>query len=607
MLTALESPRRPRLGRILALLAWTLLPLGGCDDPTGAARIESVEITAPSDTVVIDRSLQLTATVRDARGRMISDREVTWSSSNSNVATVSPTGLVRGMTLGRTSVTARVADRADMIEIVVARPSVSVASVAIQYSGHPQEGSLVVGEVVSVWVVLRDKEGKPLTDRPVVWSSSDTAVAVISGGPVLCCASLRGVRPGAVTVTAMSEGVRGTAKFTVRSGDRVVLTNSSPFGSQGVALGYSRRLLAELRNVQGERIPTRRITWASSNPAAVSVDSTGTVRGLALGSATVTASAEQADSISTLVYVDRGYLARPLPLIAMALNEAGQVAGTVSDAGAGGSRPALWADGRIVWTGPLSARILSLVLNDSGHVAGTWARRGGDRLRGFFWRNGQLVEIAPPDTAADLHVTGVNNRGQVVGSWARGETGGSAFLWQGGSLVDLGRLGGEGARADGINDRGQVVVTISSPGGDPLQSRVVLLENGSRTEVASGEAVSINRRGDVVGRQGSSAFLWRDGKLTILAASRHAQFYLSGMNAQGEAFGFFFYGSWSTAFQWKEGKLRQLSDLTVSPDGASMTGLSHAFAPNDQRQILAYVGSVGISTKGSSFLLTPIR
>ncbi|MDP9348193.1 MAG: Ig-like domain-containing protein, partial [Gemmatimonadota bacterium] len=368
MLTAIESPRWPKLGWILALVAWTLLPLGGCDDPTGAARIESVEVTAPSDTVVIDRSLQLAATVRDARGRMISDREVTWSSSNSNVATVSPTGLVRGMTLGRTSVTARVADRAGTIEIVVARPS--VASVEVQYTGHPGEGSVVVGQATSLSVVLRGRDGLPL-HRPVVWSSSDTAVAVISGGSVLCCASLRGVRPGAVTITATSEGAVGTAKFTVRSGDRVVLPNSSPFGSQGVALGHSRRLLAELRNVQGERIPTRRITWTSSNPAIVSVDSTGTVRGLALGSATVTASAEQADSVSTLVYVDRGYSARPLPLIAAALNEAGQVAGTVSDAGAGGSRPALWADGRIVRTGPLAARIPSLVLNDSGQVAGT--------------------------------------------------------------------------------------------------------------------------------------------------------------------------------------------------------------------------------------------
>jgi len=49
-----------------------------------------------------------------------------------------------------------------------------------------------------------------LTGRVLTWSSSNTSVATVSPAGVV-----RGVASGEVTITAMSEGISGTAKVSV--------------------------------------------------------------------------------------------------------------------------------------------------------------------------------------------------------------------------------------------------------------------------------------------------------------------------------------------------------------------------------------------------------
>jgi len=55
---------------------------------------------------MVGQQIQLIATVKDASGAVLTGRPVTWASSNTAVATVDMTGLVRGLALGQATITA---------------------------------------------------------------------------------------------------------------------------------------------------------------------------------------------------------------------------------------------------------------------------------------------------------------------------------------------------------------------------------------------------------------------------------------------------------------------------------------------------------------------
>ena len=59
--------------------------------------------------------------------------------------------------------------------------------------------------------VVRDSTGREITDRRVVWTSSDTMVARVTDGGLVTAKSA-----GSATVTATIDGVSGSATLTVR-------------------------------------------------------------------------------------------------------------------------------------------------------------------------------------------------------------------------------------------------------------------------------------------------------------------------------------------------------------------------------------------------------
>jgi len=90
-----------------------------------------------------------------------------------------------------------------------------------------------------------------------------------------------------------------------------------------------------------------------------------------------------------------------------------------------------------------------------------------------------------------------------------GYVGPHAALWGNGTgFTDLGTLGGELSRAEGVNDSGQVVgysdTVATAPGGEPV-SHAFLWQAGTMTDLGAlpdgffSEAKRINRWGDVVG------------------------------------------------------------------------------------------------------------
>src|ERR1700676_2473490 len=74
---------------------------------------------------------------------------------------------------------------------------------------------------------------------------------------------------------------------------------------------------------------------------------------------------------------------------------------------------------------------------------------------GFLYQGGTITKISFPG-AADTNPAGINDSGQIVGSFSNSSTGG-AFLDSGGVFTTFGFPGADQTYATGINDPGQIV------------------------------------------------------------------------------------------------------------------------------------------------------
>ena len=177
--------------------------VGGTD-----AVISSVSVSVASSSIAVGDSTQATATLRDRRGRLVTG-SVTWSSSNSSVATVSSTGMVRGVGAGAASIVATRGYRSGSAGVTVTQPATSTAPVA-SVSVALASNSLIVGGSTQATATERDASNIVLTGRTVTWSSGSPSIATVSSSGLVTA-----VAAGTTNIIASSEGVTGSASLTV--------------------------------------------------------------------------------------------------------------------------------------------------------------------------------------------------------------------------------------------------------------------------------------------------------------------------------------------------------------------------------------------------------
>jgi Bacterial Ig-like domain (group 2) len=79
---------------ILSLLTLIGLVGVGCSEPTAPVAIASIQVTAPNTTLASGATVQLHATTVGTNGKALTDRIITWTSSDPALATVTNTGVV---------------------------------------------------------------------------------------------------------------------------------------------------------------------------------------------------------------------------------------------------------------------------------------------------------------------------------------------------------------------------------------------------------------------------------------------------------------------------------------------------------------------------------
>jgi hypothetical protein len=169
----------------------------------------------------------MSAVVRDALGGVLADRPVTWSSSAPAVATVSASGTVTAVAAGTALISASV-------EGVTGSTTATVSALVSSVQVSPPTANLSVGGTQQLSATARDASGNTLTGRTVTWSTSNAAVATISGTGLVTAVAV-----GSATVTATVEGRSGTANATVNPFSGVRVERTQP--------GYARLTQGDLR------------------------------------------------------------------------------------------------------------------------------------------------------------------------------------------------------------------------------------------------------------------------------------------------------------------------------------------------------------------------
>jgi uncharacterized protein YjdB len=93
---------------LTALLVACSSPTGPAETggPGGSARVASVAIEPAGTSLTVGNTLQLTVVLHDASGNALTNRTISFASSNASVLSVDGAGLVRALAEGKATITA---------------------------------------------------------------------------------------------------------------------------------------------------------------------------------------------------------------------------------------------------------------------------------------------------------------------------------------------------------------------------------------------------------------------------------------------------------------------------------------------------------------------
>ncbi|MBA4155855.1 MAG: Ig-like domain-containing protein [Gemmatimonadetes bacterium] len=303
--------------RVIVVLA-LILALPACDAGSTAPEFDDLgiaEIRLSAANMDLDDgdSFQLQATLIGAAGKPLAPPssgtlrpryQVTWTSSDPDVVTVTRAGLVLAKKEGTASVTAS-AGHTSSVSFARVKGG-GKRSKAAKITVTPDEATLnALGSQIQVTATVLDEQGNVITNPSITWSTLDASVATVDGtGNVISKAI------GVALIMATSGSAADTATLHVHQ--EVAAVSVSP-STATLAVGDSVRLTATATDANGVVVEGVSFTWIASDSAVAAVSGGGVVRGVGVGAATITAAAGSVSATAAIQVVSGGTAPPPSP------------------------------------------------------------------------------------------------------------------------------------------------------------------------------------------------------------------------------------------------------------------------------------------------------
>ena len=330
--------------------------------------VTGVSLNKTSLSIKAGSSETLTATVTPSDA---TDKGISWSSSNTSVATVA-NGIVEGKAPGTATVTVKTADggHTASCKVTVLPDTVRVTGVSLNRSYlelHPGENSTLAAIITP----------SDATDKNVTWSTSDAKVATVTGGKVTA------VAPGTATITVVTAdgGYRDNCTVSVVAAPVVIDVTGVFLNETSLNLeeGKSETVFAVVMPVNATN---RNVAWKTSDASVAAVED-GKITALSPGTAVITVTTEDGGYTAecavtvlppvvrvTGVSVDKS-------VMELVAGESGTLAATVTPSDAtdknvawssGDDKVATVSDGKVIAVSPGIA-VITVKTEDGGYTA----------------------------------------------------------------------------------------------------------------------------------------------------------------------------------------------------------------------------------------------
>lgn len=279
-------------GKVTAIKAGTTVITATAKDDSGISASCTVQVTVPTvkvtgitlnktnASVVKGKTVALTATVTPDTA---TDKTIKWTTSNKNVATVSPDGVVTAVAAGTAIITATAADDSGVkatCKITVTNPVIKVTKVTL----NKTTASVVKGKTLTLTATVTPTNA---TNKNVTWKSSNTKIATVDGN-----GKVTAVAAGTATITCTAKADKSksaTCKITVTNPAVKVTKLSMNKTSVDLLKGKTVQLKV---TVTPSNATNKAVTWTSSNKKIATVTSNGLVKAVGTGTVTITAKAK---------------------------------------------------------------------------------------------------------------------------------------------------------------------------------------------------------------------------------------------------------------------------------------------------------------------------
>ena len=234
--------------------------------------VESVSLDKTSLELTEGDEATLTATVLPENAN---NKNILWSSSNENVATVS-NGLVKAVAPGTTSIIAKSEDggKSAQCNVIVKEKIYPVESVTLDMTSMV----LTEGDEARLLATVQPENA---TNKKLIWTSSDDTIVSVSEGVI------KALMPGTATVTVETEdgGKTANCQITVNAKyypvENIILDKSSIVMIPGQSYSLS-------ATIKPDNATDKSIKWSSSDNNIASVID-GIITAISKGQATITA------------------------------------------------------------------------------------------------------------------------------------------------------------------------------------------------------------------------------------------------------------------------------------------------------------------------------